>query len=93
MNKPSSNGNLRQAASPNGHITKEVAPKEVDPMLDELAAKSGDPEFWKHKYRFYVEKLGLRPEQAKHWANGAVSASLEARIEFALAREQRLRVA
>jgi hypothetical protein len=88
MNKSSTNGNPGQAASHSVHVTEDV-----DPTLDELAAKSGDPEFWKQKYYFYVEKLRLRPEKAKHWANGAVSASLEARIEFALAREQRLHVA
>lgn len=88
MNKSSSNGSLRQGASPNGTINHEI-----DPTLDELAAKSGDPEFWKRKYDFYVKKLHLRPEQARHWANGAVHASIEARIEFALARDRRLRVA
>ncbi|MDX6447401.1 MAG: hypothetical protein QOH71_4475 [Blastocatellia bacterium] len=88
MKKFSLNGGSRVGrASHNGHA------KEVELTLERLARESGDPELWRQKYDFYLKELQLLPEQARHWANGAVKASIEARVEFVLARERRLRVA
>jgi hypothetical protein len=85
----------RETLSQNGHSKRRTAtngkttPKLKSRRLLELAEKSGDRALWTQKFYFYVDELNLDEERAIRWANGAVSASLQARVELALSKELR----